>query len=268
MPQLYYTPCPIPARHCRAGFLCIYAPAHVRMPAERAYLFPRLRASQSAISHRDCPHCRGNGDRQAVSGSRAGSIHLPGLLAGVATHATGTAHPRQTTLATMAQSRTESVVGSMASARPLDFHSDKTHRMSGAKAAITEFRRPLWAVTLPNAGGRVLWTAPPRGSAWSVAASGESGNIRMGSARRTSGGFAFFLASKMQVKPCAVRQAPGRTVDESRSSPPSLLSENRAWAIFLVVAASRLYLPDCFHAVVSDCGEGVPAVYQDVLLGA
>ena len=72
----------------------VYALTHVRMPAERAYLFPQLRASQSAIRNHDCPHCRGNGDRQAVSGSRAGSIHLPGLLADMATHATGMAHPR------------------------------------------------------------------------------------------------------------------------------------------------------------------------------
>ena len=43
----------------------VYAPAHVRTPAERPYLFPQIRASKSAIRHRDCPHCRGNGDRQA-----------------------------------------------------------------------------------------------------------------------------------------------------------------------------------------------------------
>ena len=49
------------------------------------------------------------------SSSHVGSIHLPFLLAGMTTHATGMAHPRQTTLATMAQSRSESVVGSMAS---------------------------------------------------------------------------------------------------------------------------------------------------------
>ena len=59
---------------------------------------------------------------------------MPGLLAGMATHATGTAHPRQTTLATMMHSLSESVVGYMESARPPDVHSDKTHRMSGAKA--------------------------------------------------------------------------------------------------------------------------------------
>ena len=28
------------------------------------------------------------------------------------------------------------------------------------RAAMTAFRRPLWAVMVPNAGGRVLWTAP------------------------------------------------------------------------------------------------------------
>ena len=59
---------------------------------------------------------------------------MPGLLAGMATRATGMAHPRQTTLATMTRSLSESIVGSMASARSLDVHSDKTHRMSGAKA--------------------------------------------------------------------------------------------------------------------------------------
>ena len=52
----------------------------------------------------------------------------------MATHATETAHPRQTTLATMRRSLSESVVGSMASASSMDVHSDKTHRMSGAKA--------------------------------------------------------------------------------------------------------------------------------------
>ena len=63
-----------------------------------------------------------------------GSIHLPGLLAGMATHATGMAHPRQTALATVAQSLSESVVESMASARSPDIHSDKTRHMSGEKA--------------------------------------------------------------------------------------------------------------------------------------
>ena len=146
----------------------VYAPAHVRTPSERAYLFPQIWAFQSAIRHpatrhRDCPHCRGNGDRQAVSGSRAESIHLPGLLAGMATHATGTAHPRQTTLATMTRNRSESVVGSMARARSLDVHSDKTHRMSGAKAgadvcplgqrrgAVGAVAEPL-AESLPDGG--------------------------------------------------------------------------------------------------------------------
>ena len=72
-------------------------------------------------------------DRES-SGLIVGSIHLPFLLAGMTTHATGMAHPRQTTLATMAQSRSESVVGSMASARSPDFHSERTHLISGAKA--------------------------------------------------------------------------------------------------------------------------------------
>ena len=131
----------------------VYAPAHVWTPAERAYLFPQLWASKSAIRHRDCPHCRGNGDRQAVSGSTAGSI----LLAGMATHATGMAHPRQTTLATMTRSRSESVVGSMASARSLDVHGDKTHRMSGAKAGADVYpvrgrRGAVGAVAEPLAG--------------------------------------------------------------------------------------------------------------------
>ena len=48
--------------------------------------------------------------------------------------------PRQTALTTMAQSLSESVVGSMASARSLDVHSDKTRRMSGAKRARTSVR--------------------------------------------------------------------------------------------------------------------------------
>ena len=165
---------PLPSVDAEYG---VYAPTHVRTPAERAYLFPQLRASQSATRHHDCPHCWGNGARQAVSGPRVGAIHLPGLLAGMATHATGMAHPRQTALATMTHGRSESVVGSMASARSLDVHSDKTHRMSGAvgdvaeplsearrtaenppvnvRAAMTEFWRPLWAVMVPNAGGRV-----------------------------------------------------------------------------------------------------------------
>ena len=148
----------------------------------------------------------------------------------MATHATGMAHPRQTTLATMAHSLSESVVGSMASARSLDVHSDKTHRMSGAKRARTSIRlgegaersapsqshsrsrwrtaeNPpvrssgrrcrrsgvhFWRLWFRMSTGRVLWTAPPRAAAWSVAWSGEFGNIRMGSAPRTSGGFAFF----------------------------------------------------------------------------
>ena len=79
------------------------------------------------------------------------------------THATGMAHPRQTTLTTMAQSRSESVVGSMASARSLDFHSDRTRLISGAKAgadvylilgrrgAVGAVVEPL-AETLPNGG--------------------------------------------------------------------------------------------------------------------
>ena len=40
----------------------------------------------------------------------------------------------------MTHSRSESVVGSMASARSLDVHSDKTRRMSGAKRARTSIR--------------------------------------------------------------------------------------------------------------------------------
>ena len=40
-------------------------------------------------------------------------------------------------LMAMAHSLSESVVVSMASARSLDVHSDKTHRMSGAKRART-----------------------------------------------------------------------------------------------------------------------------------
>ena len=95
-------------------------------------------------------------------------------------HATGMAHPRQTALTTMAQSLSESVVESMASAMSLDVHSDKTRRVSGAKAGadvypvvrgrrgavgavaepLAEFRRPLLAVMVPNAGGRAPWTAP------------------------------------------------------------------------------------------------------------
>ena len=59
----------------------VYAPAHVRTPAKRAHLFPQFRASKSATRHRDCPHCRGNGDRQAVSGSRAG-VSLAGFVVG------------------------------------------------------------------------------------------------------------------------------------------------------------------------------------------
>ena len=66
--------------------------------------------------------------------STAGSVHLPGLLPGGTTHATGMAHPRQTALATTARSSSDSVVGSMASARSFDFHSDRTHLISGAKA--------------------------------------------------------------------------------------------------------------------------------------
>ena len=101
-------------------------------------------------------------DRES-SGLTVGSIHLPFLLAGMTTRAAGMAHPRQTTLATMAQSLSESVVGSMASARSLDFHSDKTHLISGAKAgadvylilgrrgAVGPVAEPL-AETLPNGG--------------------------------------------------------------------------------------------------------------------
>ena len=180
------------------------------MPVERAYLFSQLRASQSAIRHRDCPHCRGNGDRQAVSGSVAGSTHLPGLLAGMTTHSTGMAHPRDHSHDDGVQP-SGSVVESMASAMSLDFHSDKTHRVSGAKAgadvylvgrgrgavdsvashsrrrcrtaenppvkvraAMTALWHPIWSVMVPNAGGR--------DAAWSVAASYESGNVQTGSA--------------------------------------------------------------------------------------
>ena len=87
-----------------------------------------------------------------------GSIHLPGLLAGMTTHATGMAHPRQTALATMTQSRSESVAGYMASARSPDVHSDKTRRMSGAKAGADVYqvgrrRGADGAVAEPLAGG-------------------------------------------------------------------------------------------------------------------
>ena len=73
------------------------------------------------------------------------------------------AHPRQTALTTMARILSESVVGSMASARPLDVHSAKTRRMSGAKAGadVCPVRRRRGAVgpvadplaeTLPDGG--------------------------------------------------------------------------------------------------------------------
>ena len=61
-------------------------------------------------------------------------IAIARIVGGMATHATGMAHPRRTTLATMRRSRSESVVGYMASEMALDVHGDKTHRMSGAKA--------------------------------------------------------------------------------------------------------------------------------------
>ena len=59
----------------------------------------------------------------------------------------------------------------------------------------------VWASSLGGYGfrtsrGRVLWTAPSRGSAWSVAESGESDNIRMGSAWRTFGGFGFSMRQR------------------------------------------------------------------------
>ena len=56
----------------------------------------------------------------------------------------------------MAHSLSESVVGSMASARSLDVHSDKTHRVSGAKAGedvylIRGWRGAVGAVAEPLA---------------------------------------------------------------------------------------------------------------------
>ena len=100
---------------------------------------------------------------QRFNSSAAGSIHLPDLLAGMTTHATGMAHPRQTTLMTMTQIQSESVVGFMASVMSLDVHSDKTHRVSGAKAGADVYliRRRRGAVdavveplseSLPNGG--------------------------------------------------------------------------------------------------------------------
>ena len=58
---------------------------------------------------------------------------MPGLLAGMTIHATGVA----------------SVVGSMASARSLDFHSGKTHLVSGAEAGadVCLIRRGRGAVS-------------------------------------------------------------------------------------------------------------------------
>ena len=44
---------------------------------------------------------------------------------------------------------------------------------------------------------------PGRAAAWSVAGYGESGNIRLGSARRTSGGFAGFVCVEDAGKPRA-----------------------------------------------------------------
>ena len=134
-----------------------------------------------------------------------------------------------------------SVVGSAASARWLDFHSGKTHRVSGAKAGTDVYpvrgRRGAVGVvaeppaeSLPDGGesaserqggdDRVPASAlggygseRPEGESLGlrlgevrhgpVAGSGESGNIRMGSAWRTSGGFAVFLCVKDAGKPCA-----------------------------------------------------------------
>ena len=72
------------------------------------------------------------------------------------------------------------------------------------RAAMTAFLRPLWAVTVSNESLGLRLGEVRHGP---VAGSGESGNIRMGSAWRTSGGFAVFLCVKDAGKPCAF-QAP------------------------------------------------------------
>ena len=71
----------------------------------------------------------------------------------------------------MTQSRAESIVGSTASARPLDLYSDKTHRISGAEAGadvylIRERRGAVGAVAEPFS------ESPPDG--------GESARERQG----------------------------------------------------------------------------------------